>query len=62
MTTYIYKEIAHHNRTRNNREVTVYQIKQNKPLYIGWFSYSTGSTRGAQHDVFNYLMTSRKSL
>ena len=56
MKTFIYKEVAFHNRTRNNREVTVYQIKQNKPLYIGFFSYSTASTRGAQHEVFNYLM------
>lgn len=56
MKTFIYKEVAHHNRTRNNREVTVYQIKKNKPIYIGFFSYSTGSTRGSQHEVFNYLM------
>lgn len=47
MKTFIYKEAAFHNRTRNNREVTIYQIKKNKPLYIGFFSYSTASTRGA---------------
>ena len=56
MKTFIYKEIAHHNRTRNNIEVTVYRIKDNTPHYIGHFSYSTGATRGAQHEVFNYLM------
>lgn len=56
MKTFIYKEIKHHNRTCNNRELTIYKIKNNIPVYIGTVEYSTGSTRGAQHEVFNYLM------
>lgn len=56
MTTFIYKEIAHHNRTRNNRELTIYKIKNNTPVYIGFVKYSTGSTRGAKHETFNFLM------
>jgi hypothetical protein len=56
MKTFIYKEIRHPNRTRNNREVTVYRVKNNIPEYIGEFKYSTGSTRGGIHEVFNFLM------
>lgn len=56
MTTFIYKETAYHNRTRNNRELTIYRVKNNKPEYIGIKKFSTGSTRGAQHEAFNYLM------
>lgn len=56
MKTFIYKETAHHKRTRNNRELTIYTIKNNKPVYIGTVEYSTGSTRGAKHEAFNYLM------
>lgn len=56
MKTFIYKETAHHNRTRNNRTITVYALKNNRPQYIGTFDYSTGSTRGGQHEVFNFLM------
>lgn len=56
MKTFIYKEIAHHNRTRNNRELTIYRIKNNTPEYIGSVEYSTASTRGAVHEAFNYLM------
>ena len=56
MTNFIYKEIAHHNRKRNNREVTIYIIKHNKAEYVGTLEYSTGSTRGAQSEVFNFLM------
>ncbi len=56
MKIFIYKEIKHHNRTRNNRELTIYKIKNNIPVYIGRVEYSTGSTRGAQHETFNFLM------
>jgi hypothetical protein len=56
MKTFIYKETKHNNRTRNNRELTIYHIKNNMPVYIGNYEYSTGSTRGAKHEVFNYLM------
>lgn len=56
MMTFIYKETKHHNRTRNNREVTIYRIKNNLPVYVGTAEFSSGSTRGAQHEVFNYLM------
>jgi hypothetical protein len=58
MKNFIYKETKHHNRTQNNRELTIYQIKNNTPKYIGSLEYSTGSTRGAQHEAFNYLMGS----
>jgi hypothetical protein len=56
MVTFIYKETKHHNRVRNNREVTIYRIQNNLPNYIGTVEFSTGSTRGAQHEAFNYLM------
>ena len=56
MKTFIYKKTAHHRRTRNNRELTIYEIKKNTPVYIGSVEYSTGSTRGAIHETFNYLM------
>lgn len=56
MKTFIYKETAHHNRTRNNRELTIYKMKNNIPQYVGTLEYSTGSTRGAQHEAFNFLM------
>ena len=56
MKTFIYKETKHHNRTKNNRELTIYQIKNNIPIYIGTYEYSAGSTRGGKHEVFNYLM------
>ena len=56
MKTFIYKETAHHNRRRNNRTVEVYKISNNTPEYIGRFDYSTASTRGGQHEVFNFLM------
>ena len=58
MQTFIYKETKHNNRTRNNRELTIYRIKNNMPVYIGTCEYSTGSTRGAKHETFNYLMNS----
>lgn len=56
MQTFLYKETKHNNRTRNNRELTIYRIKNNIPVYIGTCEYSTGSTRGAKHETFNYLM------
>lgn len=56
MKTFIYKEIAHHNKKRYNRELTIYRIKNNTPIYIGYTEFSTGSTRGAKHECFNYLM------
>ena len=56
MITFIYKETARHNRKRFNRELIIYRIKNNKPEYIGYTEFSTGSTRGAQHEAFNYLM------
>lgn len=56
MKIFIYKEIKHHNRTRSNRELTIYKIKNNIPVYIGSVEYSTGSTRGAKHEAFNFLM------
>ena len=56
MQIFIFKETKHNNKTRNNRELTIYRIKNNIPVYIGSYEYSTGSTRGAKHEVFNYLM------
>jgi hypothetical protein len=56
MKTFIYKEIAYHNRTRNNREAIIYKIKNNRPEFVGCVEFSTASTRGAQHECFNYLM------
>lgn len=56
MKIFIYKETAYHNRTRNNRAVRIYTIKNNTPRYIGEFEYSTASTRGGKHEVFNFLM------
>ena len=56
MKTFIYKEVKHHNRKRNNRELTIYKIENNIPNYIGAVEYSTASTRGATHEVFNFLM------
>ena len=56
MKTFIYKETAYRNRIRNNRELTIYRIKDNKPIYVGSVEFSTGSTRGAKHEAFNYLM------
>jgi hypothetical protein len=58
MKTFIYKEVAHHNRRYNNRELTIYRLKNNKIEYVGTTSYTTGSTRGAIHEAFNYLMNS----
>lgn len=56
MKTFIYKETKHHSRKRNNRELTIYKLEKNTPKYIGSVEYSTGSTRGAIHETFNYLM------
>lgn len=56
MKTFIYKELRHHNRTRDNRELKIYRMKNNFPVYVGTVYYSTGSTRGAVHEAFNYLM------
>ena len=56
MKRFIYTETKHQKRIRNNRELTIYQIKNNMPKYIGSLEYSTGSTRGAQHETFNFLM------
>lgn len=56
MQTFIYKETRLSNRTRNNRELTIYRIKNNTPVYVGTCEYSTGSTRGSIHEAFNYLM------
>jgi hypothetical protein len=56
MKTFIYKEIKHPNKTRNNRELTIYKMNNNAPVYIGTVEFSTGSTRGAIHEAFNYLM------
>jgi hypothetical protein len=36
--------------------LTIYKIKDNTPVYVGAVEYSTGSTRGAVHEAFNYLM------
>lgn len=58
MKTFIYKEIAHHNKKRNNRECTIYRIKDNAPQYIGTLEYTTGSTQGAKAEVFQYLIKS----
>ena len=56
METFIFKETKYPSRSRNNRELTIYRIKDNTPVYVGICEYSTGSTRGATHEVFNYLM------
>lgn len=56
MTTFVYKETTYHNAKYFNRELKIYRIKNNKPEYIGLIKFSTSSTRGAQHEAFNYLM------
>ncbi len=56
MKTFIYKVTTYPNRTRNNRELTIYRVKENIPIYIGSHFFSIGSSRGDQHEVFNYLM------
>lgn len=56
MKHFIFKETRYPNRIRNNRELTIYRIKDNVPVYVGSCEYSTGSTRGAVHEAFNYLM------
>ncbi len=56
MKTFIYKELRFPNRTRNNRELTIYKIEKNAPRYIGTVEFCSGSTRGATHEAFNYLM------
>jgi hypothetical protein len=56
MKTFIYKELKFHNRTRNNRELTIYKIEKNTPRYIGTVEFCSGCTRGAIHEAFNYLM------
>ena len=56
MKIFIYKETKHQKRTRNNRELIIYKIKNNIPVYIGTLEYSTGSTRGAKHETFNFLI------
>ena len=56
MKIFIYKEIAHHSKKRNNRECTIYKIKNSRPEYVGTVYYSTGSTQGAKAEVFQYLM------
>ena len=55
MKTFIYKEIRHHSR-RNNRELTIYRVKNNVPEYVGTCYYSTASCRGAKHETFNFLI------
>lgn len=56
MKTFIFKENKYRNRKRNNRECVIYQIKNNTPIIIGIISYTTGSTMGAESEVFHFLI------
>lgn len=59
MKTFIFKEIRYHNRKRNNRECVIYKVKNNIPVFIGDLYYSTGSTPGAENEVFRFLIENK---
>lgn len=46
MKTYIYKVENHSHKRGYNRCITVYRIKQNKPIYLGCEHVSTASYYG----------------
>ena len=56
MKTFIYKETAYHNRKHNNRELTIYLLKNNTPQFIDTIYYTTGSTQGAKAEILQHLI------
>ena len=57
MKTFVYTQ-----RTPNNKklaeqiEINIYQIKHNKPTHIGTTYMKLGLSKGADSEVFNYLI------
>lgn len=56
MKTFIFTEERFPNKKRNNRLLRIYRIVHNRPKYLGWVEYSTGSTMGAESEAFHWLM------
>lgn len=56
MKTFIYKETAHHNEKRNNRELNIYLLKNNTPQFIDTIYYTTASTQGAKAEILQHLI------
>ena len=58
MKTYIYTKEGKWSRTYGNSKLTfsVYQVKKNKPVFIGQAYANSASYRGDESTVMNYLI------
>lgn len=56
MKTFAFVVEKRPNRTRGNRVARIYRIVRNMPKYLGFIEYSSGCSRGADSEVFGWLM------
>ena len=59
MKTFIFKKLIYNINTSNNRECVIYRVKNNIPQYIGSVYYTTGTTCGAESEVFRFLIINK---
>lgn len=58
MKTFIYTQrTPNNNKLVGQTEINIYQIKHNKPTWIGATYMRLGLSKGADSEVFNYLIT-----
>lgn len=53
---FYYIEYRYNSLKRNNRELSIYRILNGKLSYVGNKKYTTGATRGAESEVFEFLV------
>lgn len=56
MKTFIYKQEFRKATYGQNVTCTIYRVKNNLPIYVGECKYNTGSSMGADSEVFNELI------
>ena len=57
MKTFIYTQrVPNNKKLADQIEINIYQIKHNKPAHIGTTYMKLGLSKGADSEVFNYLV------
>lgn len=59
MKTFIYKTEHKNAKYGSNVTISIYQLKRNKPVFLGEVFYNTGSYMGTKHEVNKFLVTNK---
>lgn len=45
---------------KGNMRCSVYQIKRNRPIYVGWMDFKSGCSKGGDAEVLKFLIEQKQ--